>query len=576
MKSPRIRTGTSLLTGIGLLTILLSTGIIVIAELAALQLISSVMTNDLKAHSLQTAQELAEILEEPLYILDDAQVLRIGEAVLSSGRVSGLRILSAASGEIISVPSREGRSSIPSFDGTIRRDDLVLGSFHLEFSDREVERTRNELLVVAIGVIAFVIAANFAAIKFIVLSRVGKSFFPIYEGLRAIAGGDYEVQIPLGPYTDINELSDSVNGMVDQIRAKNRDLLLANQTLEDKVAARTSELERSLRDLRLAQDRLVESERLTALGQLSAGMAHELNTPLGAILSSGGLLADFFDLHMKDSLESYLGMSEDERGLFRSVLPTGSEADDLPDLSLSARKRRNAVQVRLQELGLPCKPELADLIVEMGIDGRVEELGPGLRIETAAGTLKTAEPFVSARRAVGVIELAGRKASSVISALRSYLSPDKEGSVGTVDIEVELDRVLTLMNNLLKHGVTVKRSYGGVTVRGSPERLGQVWLNLIRNAAQAVDFQGELEIRTELHGSDARVSVLDSGPGVPTGIRDKIFDPFFTTKKPGEGIGLGLDICRQIVHSHGGSIFLESIDGRTAFTVLLPHGERRG
>ena len=576
MKSPRIRAGTSLLSAIGLLTILLSTGIIIVAEFAALQLISSVMTNDLKAHSLRSAQELAEILEEPLYILDDAQVLRIGEAVLSSGRVSGLRILSTASGEIISVPSKKGRSSIPSFDGTIRREDLVLGTFHLEFSDREVERTRNELLVVAIGVVAFVIVANILAIKFIVLSRVGKSFFPIYEGLRAIAGGDYQVQIPLGPYTDINELSDSVNGMVDQIRAKNRDLLLANRTLEDKVSARTSELENSLLDLRLAQDRLVESERLSALGQLSAGMAHELNTPLGAILSSGGLLADCFDRRLMDALESYIRMSEDERGLFRSILESGSEANDLPDLSISARKRRNVVQRRLEELGLPCVPELADLLVEMGIDTRLEVLEPSLRIDTAVEVLKAVEPLVSARRTIGVIDLAVRKASSVVSALRSYLSPEAEAAAGTVDIEGELDRVLTLMNNLLKHGVTVKRSYGGVTATGSPERLGQVWLNLIRNAAQAMDFRGEIEIRTDLRGSDACVTILDSGPGVPESIRDKIFDPFFTTKKPGEGIGLGLDICRQIVHAHGGSIFLESIEGRTAFTVKLPHGERRG
>jgi len=576
MKSPRIRAGTSLLSAIGLLTILLSTGIIIVAEFAALQLISSVMTNDLKAHSLRSAQELAEILEEPLYILDDAQVLRIGEAVLSSGRVSGLRILSTASGEIISVPSKKGRSSIPSFDGTIRREDLVLGTFHLEFSDREVERTRNELLVVAIGVVAFVIVANILAIKFIVLSRVGKSFFPIYEGLRAIAGGDYQVQIPLGPYTDINELSDSVNGMVDQIRAKNRDLLLANRTLEDKVSARTSELENSLLDLRLAQDRLVESERLSALGQLSAGMAHELNTPLGAILSSGGLLADCFDRRLMDALESYIRMSEDERGLFRSILESGSEANDLPDLSISARKRRNVVQRRLEELGLPCVPELADLLVEMGIDTRLEVLEPSLRIDTAGEVLKAVEPLVSARRTIGVIDLAVRKASSVVSALRSYLSPEAEAAAGTVDIEGELDRVLTLMNNLLKHGVTVKRSYGGVTATGSPERLGQVWLNLIRNAAQAMDFRGEIEIRTDLRGSDACVTILDSGPGVPESIRDKIFDPFFTTKKPGEGIGLGLDICRQIVHAHGGSIFLESIEGRTAFTVKLPHGERRG
>lgn len=575
MSLPRFRNGTSLLSAIGLLTILLSTGIIVLAELAALRMISSVMISDLKAHSLQTAKELTEILEEPLYILDDAQVLRIGEAILSSGRVSGLRIFSAASGQIISITSRDKGSSIPPLDGTVQRDGFMLGTFHLEFSDRDVKRTRNELLIVAGGVIAFVIAANFLAIKFVILPRAGKAFSPIFQGLRSIASGDYEVQIPAGRFSDINELSSNVNSMVDQIRAKNRALLFANQNLEINVAERTAELEHSLQDLRQAQDRLVESERLRALGQLSAGMAHELNTPLGAILSSGGLLAGFFDRGLIDALESYARMSEDERGLFRSVLRAGMETDGLPDLSVSARKRRDAVQARLGALGLTCTPELADLMVETGIDGRPEEFEPSLRIDSAVDTLKTAEPFVTARRMIDVVELAGRKASSVVSALRSHLSPDSGESTGIVDLEDELDKVLTLMHTLLKHGVTVKRSYGGITARGSPDRLSQVWLNLIRNAAQAMDYRGEMEIRTGLRGPDACVTILDSGPGVPENIRDRIFEPFFTTRKPGEGIGLGLDICRQIVHAHGGSIALETIGGRTAFTVTLPHGERK-
>ncbi|HOV65282.1 MAG TPA: HAMP domain-containing sensor histidine kinase, partial [Spirochaetia bacterium] len=176
---------------------------------------------------------------------------------------------------------------------------------------------------------------------------------------------------------------------------------------------------------------------------------------------------------------------------------------------------------------------------------------------------------IIARRMAEIINESSQKAVGVVSALRSYLSQEKSEE-NVVDISADISRVLTLMHNMLKHGINVQTKLTPVMVLGSSDRLSQVWMNLIRNAAEAMKFKGVLEIRTEIQGENAAVSVIDSGPGIPEEIRERIFEPFFTTKKEGEGIGLGLDICKRIVELHRGTISFQSRPGRTEFLVLIP------
>ena len=168
-----------------------------------------------------------------------------------------------------------------------------------------------------------------------------------------------------------------------------------------------------------------------------------------------------------------------------------------------------------------------------------------------------------------IINESSQKAAGVVSAFHAYLSQEK-GEENLVDISADISRVLTLMHNMLKHGINVQAELTPVMVLGSSDRLSQVWMNLIRNAAEAMKFKGVLEIRTEIQGENAAVSVIDSGPGIPEEIRERIFEPFFTTKKKGEGMGLGLDICKRIVELHKGTITFKSQPGRTEFLVLIP------
>ena len=135
----------------------------------------------------------------------------------------------------------------------------------------------------------------------------------------------------------------------------------------------------------------------------------------------------------------------------------------------------------------------------------------------------------------------------------------------------EIETLLTLYYNKLKAGVRVVKNFPAdpVVVRGNRARLYQVWMNLINNALQAMEYKGTLTISAERSGEWMVVSVGDTGHGIPDAIKGRLFEPFFTTKKYGEGIGLGLDIVRSIVQDHGGRVDFESEPGRTVFKVYL-------
>ena len=576
MSADRGRRPVSLLGEMGVLTVSLSAVIVLVAQLVAMRVITGSMTADLRADSLRTAAELQAILEEPLFVLDDEQARRIGETLLSTGRISGIELESTATGPILMAGSPDPGSTIPSISGSIAREGLELGEYRLHFSDAEVVKLRKEILQVTAALVAAMVAASTLAIKLVVLDRVKKAFVPIFDGFRKIAGGDYAVRVPAGRYVDTNNLIALANLMTAEIQAKSEALQAANQNLEAKVADRTLELERSLEELRLAQDRLVDSGKLSALGQLAAGIAHELNTPLGAILSSNRLLLDFFDRRFMELARFLAGLPAAGLGFFTELGDAASGTGGLPDMSVSDRRRRLAAREALEAAGIGRADELAELLVELGLQDGWERFRPWLDDPGAAEILRRAAPAVIARRMAGIIELAGEKASGVVSALRSYLAPDGAEGGTAVDLEAGLEKVLTLMHNMLKHGVEVTRDYAGVEAPGSADKLDQVWLNLLRNAAEAMDYSGRIGISTALADGRARVTISHSGPGVPEALRERIFEPFFTTKKAGEGMGLGLDICRRIVERHGGSLRLECEPGRTAFIVELPGGTRKG
>ncbi|TGK64868.1 PAS domain S-box protein [Leptospira wolffii] len=379
-----------------------------------------------------------------------------------------------------------------------------------------------------------------------------------------------------------------VRDISERKRAEDQ-ILKLNEELEIKVLLRTEELKsanrflettnkdllHTLEELKSTQAQLVQSEKMGVLGQLIAGIAHEVNTPLGAIISSNEGIQSVFRSDWEKLLCDYAEFGDREREVWRMIFSKGSIFPEFYD-SAEERRNRKAIREELASMGYSSLDTMSESLAELGIGPEdLPELIRDIPKEILPALVANASSLSGILRYSNVIREAAVKAAGVIRALKTYVYQDQSG-IGVVDIREQMDIVLTLYYNKAKLGVEIVRNFSEDSlVLGQADQLTQVWANLINNAFQAISYQGRLELASVVDGKDLIVSVTDDGPGIPEEIQDRIFEPFFTTKMQGEGSGLGLDICRKIVERHNGSIDFISRPGRTSFQVRLPLAERK-
>jgi signal transduction histidine kinase len=234
------------------------------------------------------------------------------------------------------------------------------------------------------------------------------------------------------------------------------------------------------------------------------------------------------------------------------------------------RKLKKALIRQLEDEEIEDADEFADTLIDMGIYHEVEPFFPLLKRPDGLQILEIAYRVTELQRGMKTISTATDRASKVVFALKTYARYDSSGEKIPTNLIEGIETVLTLYHNQLKQGVEVIRNYVELPpVLGYPDELNQVWTNLVHNALQAMDNRGTLTIDVMQQEGEAKISITDSGKGIPAEIMSKIFEPFFTTKPPGEGSGLGLDIVRKIIKKHQGRIEVDSVPGKSTFTVFL-------
>ncbi|MCU0545046.1 MAG: response regulator [Oscillatoriaceae cyanobacterium Prado104] len=410
-----------------------------------------------------------------------------------------------------------------------------------------------------------------------------------YEVCKQLKAAEETHDIPVIFISGLNEVQDKIKGFsvgaVDYI-AKPFQILevfarvkthLNLRQMQKRLASKNEEIARAneklnstLLELKATQAQMINSEKMAALGQLIAGVAHEINTPLGAIVSSAGNIVQFLERSLEELPKLFKSLSAEEEQIFSALLKRSMQEK----LNLSAREERKMKRLLIGELKLASidkAEEIADTMVDMKIYDSIEEFLPLLKRQDGLYIVSLAYKLSGLQRGMQTIEMAAERAAKVIYALKSYSRFDLSDAKTLARIPDTIETVLTLYHNQIKQGVDVIQSYLDLPpVHCYPDELTQVWTNLVHNALQAMESQGTLIIEGVPDGERLKISITDSGQGIPAEIIDKIFEPFFTTKSTGEGSGLGLHIVKEIIDKHQGKIEVYSIPGQTTFTVYLP------
>jgi two-component system NtrC family sensor kinase len=304
----------------------------------------------------------------------------------------------------------------------------------------------------------------------------------------------------------------------EEIQNLNEQLLATSA----KIEAQNDELKSTLKRLEETQMHMIQSEKMASIGQLAAGVAHEINNPTGFVSSNLKTLLDY-----QQDIAELIGKYH----VFAEKLKNNGNLD-----ALSGEIRENIEAIKTFEDDIDLQYIMEDVTDLIG--------------DCREGT---------------------DRIKKIVLDLKDFAHPG-EDKIQNLDINNGLESTLNVVNNEIKYKARVQKDFGDIpAIKGYPQQLNQVFMNILVNAAQAIEKKGEIAIRTSQVDDQVEVKISDTGSGIPEENLQKIFDPFFTTKDVGKGTGLGMNIAYNIIKKHHGTIAVDSQAGKgTTFTIRLP------
>ncbi|WP_167608662.1 PAS domain-containing sensor histidine kinase [Maribellus sediminis] len=368
----------------------------------------------------------------------------------------------------------------------------------------------------------------------------------------------------------LDELHTGILGIqvdITQVRKKELEL----QELNSKLTFQTEELNNTLKNLQETQSQLVHSEKMRALGDLIAGIAHEINTPIGAVNASVSNISASLDASMQNLYKLFTSLTKKELMIFLRIMNLMEKSKPALN-SKEKRQYKKEIQRKFDLAGFKEVPVICELILYLNLYDDTDEVIRMLNVNDPVFILQSIRNIYSVRKNAENIKLAVDKASKLVFALKKFAHKDITEKKEQANLIENIETVLILHHNQLKQGIEVIKDYEEVPlINCYPDELMQVWTNLISNSIHAMDYHGDLTITVRNLGKKVKVSISDIGHGIPDEIKQRIFEPFFTTKKSGEGTGIGLDIVKRILDKHNATMELESEIGvGTSFHITLP------
>ncbi|MGS2716782.1 sensor histidine kinase [Eionea flava] len=417
--------------------------------------------------------------------------------------------------------------------------DTSYGRIEMGFSTGYIDQENKKVgyLAATIALIEILLIAFFSFLLGVFLTRQLKV---LRDAARAVTAGNLDSKININSNDEIGDVAGAFNRMVDSLTQANassmayqEELAELNKSLEQRIENRTqkilhqkNELQSAYGQLQQAQRQLVHSEKMASIGQLAAGVAHEINNPIAFIGSNLSALKEYSEVYRQ-----FISL---QQCLIESFLE---------------KEKANVLAEKISELKTYRDDNDMDFI-DGDIQGLVDDAIYGVQ-----------------------------RVSTIANGLREY-SRASDDVMEACDVNVCLSDALKIANNQLKYHSDVQTDFlENAICIGNKGKLTQVFTNIMVNAAQAmqsdkVNDKGMLTISTKKYEQYIRASIADTGKGISKKHLSKLFDPFFTTKPEGEGTGLGLSISQGIIDDHGGVITVESEEGKgTLFIIDIPLSE---